>query len=934
VRRKSGEITLGTAHSDVLRALGNQKSGAVDDHDLQVTYNTTNTEADLNAHDSTNDMYAQRQLERRMSGTDKRRMSGTEQRRMSGTEKGRRGSGIEEETGAVRLQGWVNPESVSSKVKRDAVMAESEFELRTTVAKLEKDDVSQEQAEWMIKVLRKHFLFSSMPTEQLLRVVKHMQKVDCLPGVDLVTQGDTEASDFFIVASGSFEVIVVKREEAKRDRDDEPPEPQAGQPVVVAQLGASACLGEMALLYNSTRTATVRACEPSEVFKLTRAAYQVTLIEGSDTTESDGTSSNDSPEGSLRLPILRGYPWLHDQIRAIHRGRVVSSLSSLLPVFAGDPLLLSGQVGGVLLLVLKGEVQFTGDALKGSRADGVWRASAVGELCTSGTLGPGDAIALGRPGDEAMLATMHAVGTDEVDQPAGTATAMGGQLKLLGGSHHKCAAVALTYVEVMLVSMSELVSLIADSPAVLSSRAGVRAILQNTPWCHDVSRQELDALSFAFKPLEMLEGDVVIEEGSQAPAMHVIVNGALKVSRKKGNRDVLIFKAGSGDVIGERSIASGSPSMAQVSVDVPTVTLSLTREEYASSLPSRMQPRVQKKRYASQISSAGFESLEQLKVIAVVGQGAFARVALVKHKKNKSVYALKKIDRNKVGDGNLRKQLMNERFVMGDMDHPFIAKLHATFKTAKSLFMVLEPCLGGELFLQMQRHDKLPEKDARFYACCVASGLEHLHTRNVVYRDLKPENIMIHTSGYVKIIDFGFAKRVELRTFTLCGTPEYLSPEMVMVRGHGKGVDWWALGVLLYEMVVGGAPHIIHPETKKPQYDMPPQKLYKSILDKNFEIYFPDYMSKELTNAVRSFLNFDALNRLGCLTDGAGDVKSHPFFAAEDWKGLLAQTRPPPFIPKLKSQTDTSNFDEALQDDMFVNEPPYDYSRDEWDRDF
>ena len=102
---------------------------------------------------------------------------------------------------------------------------------------------------------------------------------------------------------------------------------------------------------------------------------------------------------------------------------------------------------------------------------------------------------------------------------------------------------------------------------------------------------------------------------------------------------------------------------------------------------------------------------------------------------------------------------------------------------------------------------------------------------------------MISSSGYVKVIDFGFAKRVHLRTFTLCGTPEYLAPEMVMVRGHGKGVDWWALGVLLYEMVMGGAPHIFDRQTNKPHYDLPPNVLYKKILDRNFEFYFPECAS-------------------------------------------------------------------------------------------
>ena len=133
---------------------------------------------------------------------------------------------------------------------------------------------------------------------------------------------------------------------------------------------------------------------------------------------------------------------------------------------------------------------------------------------------------------------------------------------------------------------------------------------------------------------------------------------------------------------------------------------------------------------------------------------------------------------------------------------------------------------------------------------------------------------------------------------------------------------------------MGGAPHIIHPIDKRPVYDLPPNELYQAILNKNFNFYFPDRLSEPLRDAVRGLLKWDSLNRLGCLTDGAADVKRHPFFAAEDWDALLQQTRPPPFVPQLASQMDTSNFDEAVVDKSFLSEPEYDYSKNDWDRDF
>ena len=183
---------------------------------------------------------------------------------------------------------------------------------------------------------------------------------------------------------------------------------------------------------------------------------------------------------------------------------------------------------------------------------------------------------------------------------------------------------------------------------------------------------------------------------------------------------------------------------------------------------------------------------------------------------------------------------MSERFVMGDVDHPFIAKLHDLQDGVLVIYGI--GAVSRRAVLVHAGLDVLPEREARFYVASVASALGTC-ARNVIYRDLKPENVMISSSGYVKVIDFGFARRVHLRTFTLCGTPEYLAPEMVMVRGHGKGVDWWALGVLLYEMVMGGAPHIFDRQTNKPHYDLPPNVLYKKILDRNFEFYFPEYAS-------------------------------------------------------------------------------------------
>jgi len=223
---------------------------------------------------------------------------------------------------------------------------------------------------------------------------------------------------------------------------------------------------------------------------------------------------------------------------------------------------------------------------------------------------------------------------------------------------------------------------------------------------------------------------------------------------------------------------------------------------------------------------------------------------------------------------------------------------------------------------------------ARFYSACVVSAFAYMHDRNVVYRDLKPENLIIHQSGYVKVVDFGFAKRVYTRTYTLCGTPEYLAPELLMMKGHSHGVDWWALGVLLYEMVVGVAPFCFDPVEKKPNSELPPTELYKNILNPRFELCFPSRLSPAVCDVVEQLLAWDPLTRVGCLTDGAQDVKEHEYYASIDWTKLYHGEIDPPHKPFLKDTNDVSLFDEPEVDPSFLKEPEYDYSEMEWDRDF
>jgi len=214
----------------------------------------------------------------------------------------------------------------------------------------------------------------------------------------------------------------------------------------------------------------------------------------------------------------------------------------------------------------------------------------------------------------------------------------------------------------------------------------------------------------------------------------------------------------------------------------------------------------------------------------------------------------------------------------------------------KIFILILEFISGGELFTYLRSVGRLETSHACFYASQVTAMFEYLHSMNIIYRDLKPENLLISDDGYLKLTDFGFAKVLEGRTYTLCGTPEYLAPEILLNKGHGKAVDWWTLGILIYELNAG-----IDPFTADD-----PMDIYRKIL--KGKIRFPKNFDQNARSIVKHLLEADLSKRYGNLKNGANDIKNHRWFGQIDWNSLLAKKIPVPYKPKVKAPNDTSNF--------------------------
>jgi serine/threonine protein kinase len=282
-----------------------------------------------------------------------------------------------------------------------------------------------------------------------------------------------------------------------------------------------------------------------------------------------------------------------------------------------------------------------------------------------------------------------------------------------------------------------------------------------------------------------------------------------------------------------------------------------------------------------------------------LGTGTFGRVSLVSYTYNKRVlyFALKCLKKSEIIRLKQVDHIKSEKSILERIAHPFIVSLYTSFSDERCLYMLMEFVIGGELFSQLRKAGRFVNDTARFYAAEIALAFAYLHENDIAYRDLKPENLLIDKDGHIKITDFGFAKVVPDRTWTLCGTPEYLAPEIIQSKGHGKAVDWWALGILIYEMLAGYPPF----------YDENPFGIYQKILGGRIE--FPRHFDPYAKELVKKLLVADRTKRLGCLRDGAEDVKNQKWFKGIDWVACYQRKIKPPYVPLARAPNDTSHFD-------------------------
>ncbi|XP_071493732.1 serine/threonine-protein kinase N2-like [Diadema antillarum] len=349
----------------------------------------------------------------------------------------------------------------------------------------------------------------------------------------------------------------------------------------------------------------------------------------------------------------------------------------------------------------------------------------------------------------------------------------------------------------------------------------------------------------------------------------------------------------------------------------PQVGTPMTPPDARSSPTFAPQSQGRKGQEISAMDDGTLMTMDNFRLISVLGRGHFGKVLLTEYKTTGELFAIKALKKRDVVAREEVDSLMCEKRIFeaaNSIRHPFLVNLFACFQTAHHACFVMEYAMGGDLMMHIH-NDVFSETRTVFYSACVVLGLQYLHENKIVYRDLKLDNLLLDQDGFLKIADFGLCKEgmgYGDRTSTFCGTPEFLAPEVLTEPYYTRAVDWWGLGVLIFEMLVGESPFPGDDE----------EEVFDSIV--NDEVRYPRFLSTEAIAIMRRLLRRNPMRRLGSSQRDAEDIKGQAFFKSMNWDDLLMRRVTPPFVPKIKNAEDVSNFDEEFTSEHPVLTPAKD----------
>lgn len=460
-------------------------------------------------------------------------------------------------------------------------------------------------------------------------------------------------------------------------------------------------------------------------------------------------------------------------------------------------------------------------------------------------------------------------------------------------------------------------------------------LLKLVPSLRDLGDQKLKKICDCLEDEGFNDGDCIIKQGTAGDTFYIIREGKVRCTKnQETGEEATVAELEKGAFFGELALQTEEKRAANVYAIGDVKCLSLDRHAFTSLIgkideeeqAQEAELQAAKEMVAAPTTVGGLDKalLQDVRVLKSLGQGGFGDVKLV-HFKCAAVdakpYALKCVQKCRIVQYGQQRHIMDEKNILFMMKSPFVLSLYKTFKDTKQVYLLTDAYLGGDLWRLLHARGPFPDTVARFYIACVVEAFGYLHARGIVYRDLKPENLMLHTNGYLRLVDLGFAKRVPIgsKTWTFCGTPEYIPPEVIANTGHTLSADYWSLGILVYELVTRKTPF-------RAKDDL---TIYENILRGVHSIQFSYRISRKAEMLIKSLCRQEPAERLGYQKGGIADIRKHKWFGGFDWEGFQAQRVPAPILPDVKNPMD--NVDKAVHLDNASHIPE---ETSGWDADF
>jgi protein kinase A len=730
--------------------------------------------------------------------------------------------------------------------------------------------VTQEERDIILKALQNNFVFSDLSIQELEPLIEAFAPVEYAKIGDVIIHQGEPGDYFYVLVSGRVTFHVNGKWVGKAD-------------TTAANASNDAIsFGELALLYTCPRAATVIADEVgTKVLRVDHKTFRRIL-------------QKQMEQSSIqKCTLLANVPFCTQYLSDADRMKL--SLAMIPRVFSADEVLVrKGDSGDSFYIIESGTVECTDICVGNSPYQNV-------------TLGPGEYF---------------------------------GELALLRDDQLRSANVIGRTPGVVFTIDRETFSMVVGDASTLILRGQDARKLSAMPFFSTDSVPQ--GLSVTLEQYQRALADLVIDQHWSfgeticyqgelcSAAMYLVRQGEIRVNKTNEDDTTTVVVGAEGYVGNELLELASSPAASGIletsaKIVAPyTVTVTqdcvcgvLTWECIADTLNALNESAEEENQLELNMSSCKSIcniELKDLQKHMIVGQGTFGQCWLVSEKcreENRTnsplPYALKIQSKYELFTKGQAAGVVREKNIMQRLNHPFIIKLVSSYADHHFLYMLMEFVQGGELFSVLHQHDEntdgLSEESAKFYSLCIASALAYLHRppHQFVFRDLKPENVMIDLKGYPKLIDFGFCKSVLDKTFTLCGTPGYLSPEIIMTRGHNVSTDHWSLGILIFEMLTLGNPFFT-------DADMDQITLFQRIVVNDFAI--PEIFSQEASDLVRRLLVKDPTRRLGSLARGELDILHHTWFNDIDLPSLHRREILAPWIPSVADPFDTSCFDD------------------------